>query len=71
MRSIRPFGKNVLMRRWVLCCVAALLLACTPMRAGQQAEGERWLLGKAHHIPSEFTNQESGYFSIEIGRAHV
>lgn len=27
-----------------------------------------WLLGKAAHIPSEYTNQESGYFSIIEGK---
>ena len=66
MLTIRLFGKTIHLRRWLLCGVAALLLACGPMRAGQQ-EGERWLLGKAHHIPSEYTNQESGYFSIVAG----
>jgi sugar lactone lactonase YvrE len=54
-------------RRWVLYCMALTLVAVAPMRAGQQAEGERWLLGQAFHIPSEYTNQESGYFSIVAG----
>src|SRR5262245_4096487 len=26
-----------------------------------------WLLGKGYHVPSEYTNQESGYFSIIEG----
>jgi sugar lactone lactonase YvrE len=33
-----------------------------------------WLLGQATHIPSEYTNQESGYFSIvegHNGRAYI
>jgi hypothetical protein len=43
---------------------AALLL--TPAQAGE--EKPRYLLGKAYHIPSEYTNQESGYFSIVEGK---
>lgn len=66
MKTIQLFGKKLKMRRWVLYCLAALLLACAPMRAGQQEEN-RWLLGQAYHIPSEYTNQESGYFSIVAG----
>ncbi|MCI0681606.1 MAG: SMP-30/gluconolactonase/LRE family protein [Gemmataceae bacterium] len=66
MKTIHLFGKKLKLRRWVLYCLAALLLACAPMRAGQQEES-RWLLGQAHHIPSEYTNQESGYFSIVAG----
>jgi sugar lactone lactonase YvrE len=54
-------------RRWVLACVAAVLLACLPIRAQQSAQ-EPWLLGQAYHIPSEYTNQESGYFSIVAGK---
>ena len=48
----------------------AILLAAAvgwPVEA-QDPEPPRWLLGKAHHIPSEFTNQESGYFSIIEGQ---
>ena len=66
MKTIHLFGKKLKLRRWVLYCLAAVLLACAPMRAGQQEES-RWLLGQAHHIPSEYTNQESGYFSIVAG----
>ena len=66
MPSIRLFGREFKARRWTLYCLAALLIACAPMRAGQQ-EGERWLLGQAFHIPSQYTNQESGYFSIVAG----
>lgn len=28
---------------------------------------EKWLLGKAYKLPSEYTNQESGYFSLVPG----
>ena len=66
MRTIRLAGKKLLARRWVIYCVAAFLIACAPMGAGQEQE-KRWLLGQAHHIPSEYTNQESGYFSIVEG----
>ena len=44
--------------------LAALLL--TPAQAGD--EKPRYILGKAYHIPSEYTNQESGYFSIIEGK---
>src|SRR5438105_9043290 len=30
-------------------------------------EKPRWLLGRATKLPSEYTNQESGYFSIVEG----
>jgi len=66
MKTIQLFGKKLKLRRWVLYCTAAFLMACAPMRAGQQEEN-RWLLGQAYHIPSEYTNQESGYFSIVAG----
>jgi sugar lactone lactonase YvrE len=52
----------------ILCCLAALLLACLPIRAQQPAPKENWLLGQAFHIPSEYTNQESGYFSLVAGK---
>ncbi|MCS7045025.1 MAG: SMP-30/gluconolactonase/LRE family protein [Gemmataceae bacterium] len=54
-------------RRWLLAYLAAVALAALPLRAGAPAEGDRWLLGRAFHIPSEYTNQESGYFSIVAG----
>ncbi len=31
------------------------------------AESPRWLLGRAYKIPSQYTNQESGYFSLVAG----
>src|SRR5262245_4706805 len=46
-----------------LLTFAVLLL--TP--AVQAAEPAKWLLGTAYKIPSEYTNQESGYFSIIEG----
>ena len=67
MRILGIVGKHVFRQRWMVFCLAALVIACSPMRAGQGAEGERWLLGQAFHIPSEYTNQESGYFSIVAG----
>jgi hypothetical protein len=44
----------------MLGLVALVLL--TPAQAGD--EKPRYILGKAYHVPSEYTNQESGYFSI-------
>jgi len=40
-----------------------LLIAST----GPAEEKPRWLLGRATKLPSEYTNQESGYFSIIEG----
>jgi sugar lactone lactonase YvrE len=37
-----------------------------PSQAGE--EKTRWIMGQAAHIPSEYTNQESGYFSIIEGK---
>src|SRR5262245_34809116 len=51
----------------VVACLALLLIACVPLHAGN-GESEPWLRGQAFHIPSEFTNQESGYFSIVAGQ---
>ena len=45
--------------------LALALFALAPAYAGDAQP--RWLLGRAFHIPSEFTNQESGYFSIIEG----
>jgi sugar lactone lactonase YvrE len=41
-------------------------LAAAPLPAAEPAP--KWLLGHAYKIPSEYTNQESGYFSIVAGR---
>jgi hypothetical protein len=46
----------------LVACFAALLVA--PITA---EEKPRWLLGRATKLPSEYTNQESGYFSIVEG----
>src|SRR6266404_5423017 len=53
-------------RCWLLVVLVAATLGW-PVEA-QHPEPPRWLLGKAYHIPSEFTNQESGYFSIIEGK---
>jgi sugar lactone lactonase YvrE len=46
-------------------CYIAFILA-TPAPAAEPAP--RWLLGTAYKIPSRYTNQESGYFSIVEGQ---
>jgi hypothetical protein len=43
--------------------ITVLLFAVT-----RSAEANDWLLAKAYKIPSEYTNQESGYFSIIEGQ---
>ena len=53
---------------WTLlgaCCLAVAALAA-PARTAEPAK-PAWLLGQAYKIPSEYTNQESGYFSIVEG----
>ena len=52
-------------RRW-LAAILLVGLMLTPAAAGDAQP--RWLLGTAYHIPSEYTNQESGYFSIVEGK---
>lgn len=47
-----------------LFAMAVVLLIAT---AGFAEEKPRWLLGRATKLPSEYTNQESGYFSIVEG----
>ena len=42
---------------------AGLLTASAAATAGQ-----RWVIGRAYKVPSHYTNQESGYFSIVEGR---
>jgi len=51
-------------RGLLLACVSVFMFA--PSQAGD--EKPRWIMGKAAHIPSEYTNQESGYFSIIEGK---
>lgn len=67
MRLIDVISKKCKLRRWALCSLVVALVAVAPMGAGAPAKTELWLLGKAFHIPSQYTNQESGYFSIVAG----
>src|SRR5687768_2870328 len=46
--------------RVLLCLLGAILPA--------QAFAADWLLARAYKLPSEYTNQESGYFSIIEGQ---
>src|SRR5262245_53667945 len=48
---------------WAAAFVTALLAA--PVGAAEPAA--KWLLGHAYKVPSEYSNQESGYFSIVAG----
>lgn len=53
-------------KKWFLVLVAAFLLV-PPSNSEEDVDGQPWLLATAYHIPSEYTNQESGYFSIIEG----
>lgn len=53
--------------RGLIWGLIALFLCTLPMQAQPEAP-TRWLLGEAIHIPSIYTNQESGYFSIIEGK---
>jgi sugar lactone lactonase YvrE len=53
-------------RWWYLPILVAGFLALPISADGDGAE-PGWLPGRAVHIPSEYTNQESGYFSIVEG----
>ncbi len=64
MKSFRTLLRRH--RYWLLTAVLAAALGW-PVEA-QDPQPAPWLLGKAFHIPSEFTNQESGYFSIIEGK---
>ena len=46
--------------------VVLVLLACVPPAPAAEP-APRWLLATAYKIPSQYTNQESGYFSIVEG----
>jgi len=52
--------------RWWMLVVGLAAILAWPTQAQDDAK-PKWLLGKAYHIPSEYTNQESGYFSIIEG----
>lgn len=55
-------------RYWLLTIAAAVAIGW-PLEAEEQPQEQtKWLPGKAYHIPSEYTNQESGYFSIIEGK---
>jgi sugar lactone lactonase YvrE len=54
-------------RYWLLTILAAVAIGW-PLEAEEQPQPQPWLLGKAYHVPSEYTNQESGYFSIIEGK---
>src|SRR5262245_59114129 len=53
--------------RWWLLTIFVAAACGWPVEAEHQ-EKAPWLIGKAYHIPSEYTNQESGYFSIIEGK---
>jgi sugar lactone lactonase YvrE len=61
-------------RWWVLVVLLATAIGWPVEAQNQNPEPSapkaqpRWLLGKAYHVPSEYTNQESGYFSIIEGK---
>ena len=44
-----------------------LLMALTAMSLCGESHAADWLLAKAYKLPTEYTNQESGYFSIIEG----
>ena len=52
----------MLKRTTTTACAAILLLS---LEAGAATP---WLLGQATKIPTQYTNQESGYFSIVEGK---
>lgn len=52
--------------RYLLLLAVLTLGMFAPSQAGE--EKPRWILGKAAHVPSEYTNQESSYFSIIEGK---
>ena len=64
MQSIRNLYRH---HRWWLLTVALAAIIGWPVEA-QNQEPPKWLLGRAFHVPSEYTNQESGYFSIIEGK---
>jgi sugar lactone lactonase YvrE len=66
MTSLTTGLRRASRHRFVLLLSLLAWWPFAPSQAGQ--EKVRWLLGQAHHIPSEYTNQESGYFSIIEGK---
>src|SRR6516225_7340139 len=55
-------------RLWLLVFAGVAAAALAFPAEAQTPEPPRWLLGRAYHVPSEYTNQESGYFSIIEGK---
>lgn len=53
--------------RWRTIFALLALFIALPLSAEEDQPQPGWLFGKAVHIPSEYTNQESGYFSIVEG----
>jgi hypothetical protein len=54
--------------------LVVLALGCGDAIRAAEPEKPNWLLGRAYKIPSQYTNQESGYFSIvegHNGRAYI
>src|SRR5260370_13185592 len=49
---------------WLLALLTAIMPSNT---SGAEPKPSPWLLGHAYKIPSQYTNQESGYFSIVEG----
>src|SRR5262245_34021624 len=50
-------------RTFLIC----LLCASVSLWLSSSSKAADWLLAKAYKLPSEYTNQESGYFSIIEG----
>jgi hypothetical protein len=66
MNKIRSLVRK---HRWWILVVVLATVAGWPVEAqNPEPQPTRYLLGKAYHIPSEYTNQESGYFSIIEGK---
>jgi sugar lactone lactonase YvrE len=64
---------NLRFRTWLMCSLAAVLVAAIPLglqgtTLAASSTNEPWLPGQAFHIPSEYSNQESGYFSLIAGK---
>jgi sugar lactone lactonase YvrE len=53
--------------RMRMICAGFILFIALPLSAEEDETGPGWVFGRAVHIPSEYTNQESGYFSIVEG----
>jgi hypothetical protein len=48
--------------------ISQLVLSCSINAQAAEPEKPNWLLGHATKIPTQYTNQESGYFSIVEGQ---